>query len=210
MTKYITYLRVSTQSQGRSGLGLEAQQVAVAARVRDGEVIAEFVEIESGRNDERPKLHEALKLAKKHKATLVIAKLDRLARDVHFISGLMKSGVEFAACDLPMANKLSIHIMAAIAEHEAEMISQRTKVALRLARPVASASAAPSGMSASRRGVRRGLRLRLSARITSSRSSSRSRQRASPRSWASLTRSMHGASRRPVAANGAPSRFPHA
>jgi DNA invertase Pin-like site-specific DNA recombinase len=93
-----------------------------------------FTEIESGRKNDRPKLAAALDACRKHKATLVIAKLDRLARNVYFISGLMESGVEFVAVDMPEANRLTIHILAAVAEHEREMISQRTKVALKAAK----------------------------------------------------------------------------
>jgi DNA invertase Pin-like site-specific DNA recombinase len=96
--------------------------------------VDEFTEIESGRRNDRPKLAEAVRGAKKHKATLIIAKLDRLARNVAFISNLMESGVEFVAADMPMANRLTIHILAAVAEHEREMISERTKVALAAAK----------------------------------------------------------------------------
>jgi DNA invertase Pin-like site-specific DNA recombinase len=95
-----------------------------------GTLIAEFVEVESGKNNERPKLREALSAARAHKATLIIAKLDRLARNVAFIANLMESNVEFVACDMPMANRPMLHIMAAMAEHEAHMISARTKAAL--------------------------------------------------------------------------------
>jgi DNA invertase Pin-like site-specific DNA recombinase len=98
-------------------------------------LLQEFVEIESGkRSNNRPQLAAALAVCKRHKAKLVIAKLDRLARNVHFISGLMDAGVEFIACDMPHANKLTIHILAAVAEHEREMISTRTKGALAAAK----------------------------------------------------------------------------
>lgn len=99
-----------------------------------GELIEFFTEIESGRKNDRPKLAAALDACRKHKATLVIAKLDRLARNVYFISGLMESGVEFVVVDMPEVNRLTIHILAAVAEHEREMISQRTKVALKAAK----------------------------------------------------------------------------
>jgi DNA invertase Pin-like site-specific DNA recombinase len=134
--QFLVYLRVSTRSQCRSGLGLDAQRAAVEAYIlsRGGEIQAEFVEIESGRKADRPRLQEAIRLAKKSKLVLVIAKLDRLARDVHFISGLMKSGIDFVACDMPAASPLTLHIMAAMAEHEAELISLRTKAALAQAR----------------------------------------------------------------------------
>lgn len=131
---FVSYYRVSTARQGASGLGLDAQRAAVMAYTRGSEIVAEFTEVESGKRADRPQLAAAIAYAKRHKAILVIAKLDRLARDVHVISGLMKSGVEFVATDLPMANKLTIHIMAAMAEHEAEMISERTKKALAAAK----------------------------------------------------------------------------
>ncbi len=135
-TRYIAYYRVSTAAQGRSGLGLEAQQAAVKSFLqgRDHTLSAEFVEIESGRNSERPRLGEALALARKLKATLVIAKLDRLARSVSFIANLMDAGVEFVACDMPAANRLTLHIMAAVGEAEARMISERTVAALAAAK----------------------------------------------------------------------------
>lgn len=129
--KFVTYYRVSTQRQGVSGLGLEAQRESVRQHLNGSswEVIEEFVEVESGRktNDQRPKLAAALAACKKQGAVLLVAKLDRLARNVHFVSGLMQAGVKFVAVDLPEANDLTIHIMAAFAEHEAKRISQRTK-----------------------------------------------------------------------------------
>ena len=134
--RYIAYYRVSTAAQGRSGLGLEAQQAAVKAFLqgRDHDLVGQFIEVESGRNSERPRLGEALALARKLKATLVIAKLDRLARSVSFIANLMDAGVEFVACDMPAANRLTLHIMAAVGEAEARMISERTVAALAAAR----------------------------------------------------------------------------
>ena len=135
-TKFIAYYRVSTDRQGKSGLGLEAQRNAVVDYLNGGkwELIEEYVEIESGKRDDRPELIKALEACKKKKATLVIAKLDRLARNVSFISGLMEAGVDFIAVDFPEANRLTLHIMAAVAEHEREMISQRTKAALQVAK----------------------------------------------------------------------------
>ena len=128
---YIAYYRVSTDRQGRSGLGLEAQQQAVRSFLQGrGELVASFVKIESGKRNDRPEIAAALDACRKQKAVLIIAKLDRLARNVHFISGLMESGVEFVAVDMPEANRLTIHILAAVAEHEREMISKRTKDAL--------------------------------------------------------------------------------
>lgn len=132
--KFVTYYRVSTQRQGSSGLGLDAQRDAVRQFLNGGEweIVGEFVEIESGKKTDmqRPQLAAALAMCKKHGAKLLVAKLDRLARNVHFVSGLMQAGVKFVAVDLPEANDLTIHIMAAFAEHEAKRISQRTKDAL--------------------------------------------------------------------------------
>ncbi|MES2493569.1 MAG: recombinase family protein [Pseudomonadota bacterium] len=131
--KFIAYYRVSTDRQGRSGLGLEAQSEAVNRYLNGGnwQLLDKFVEVESGkRDDNRPELAAALAACRKHKATLVIAKLDRLACNVTFIANLMDSKVEFIAVDLPTANRLTLHIMAAFAEHEREMISARTKAAL--------------------------------------------------------------------------------
>lgn len=136
MARLIAYLRVSTQQQGRSGLGLEAQQSAIAGYAKSiaGEVIATYTEVESGKRSDRPELAKALSHAKRSKCRLVIAKLDRLGRNVAFISALMESRVEFTAVDSPHANKLTLHILSAIAEHEAEMISARTKAALAAAK----------------------------------------------------------------------------
>lgn len=131
--RYVAYYRVSTAKQGASGLGLEAQQAAVLAHCQ-AEPIQSFTEVESGKRDDRPQLAAALALAKRKRATLVIAKLDRLARDVHFISGLLKAKVDIVACDIPAANKFTFHIMAAVAEQEAEAISARTKAALAAAK----------------------------------------------------------------------------
>jgi DNA invertase Pin-like site-specific DNA recombinase len=128
-SRFVSYLRVSTARQGASGLGLEAQRAAVAAHLNGGDwtLPREIVEIESGRRNDRPALAEALQLCRQQKATLVIAKLDRLARNVHFICGLMESGVEFLAVDMPSANRFVVHILAAVAGQEAETISKRTK-----------------------------------------------------------------------------------
>ena len=137
--QFVAYYRVSTERQGESGLGLAAQREAVSRFLGTGRgttsLLAEFTEIESGkRHTNRPELLRAIELSRRQKATLVIAKLDRLARNVHFISGLMETGVEFVAADMPQANRLTIHILAAFAEHEREAISQRTKGALQAAR----------------------------------------------------------------------------
>lgn len=135
-TKLVSYIRVSTRRQGRSGLGLEAQQAAVAEHVAriSGTIVAEYREVETGKSTTRPQLLKAIAHAKRSRATLVVAKLDRLARNVAFTSALMESGVDFVACDNPHANRFTIHILAAVAEHEAEQISQRTKAALQAAK----------------------------------------------------------------------------
>jgi DNA invertase Pin-like site-specific DNA recombinase len=134
--KFVSYLRVSTARQGASGLGLEAQRAAVTGYLNGGDwkLVQEVVEVESGKRNDRPALADALRLCRKHRATLVIAKLDRLARNVAFISNLMESGVEFVAVDMPQANRFVVHILAAVAEQEAEAISKRTKAALAAAK----------------------------------------------------------------------------
>ena len=132
---FITYLRVSTDRQGRSGLGLEAQRKAVLEHVAGkGEIAAEFVEVESGKRNDRPQLARALTEAKRIGAVLLIAKLDRLARNVAFIANLLEAGVEIAAADMPQANRFLLHVMAAVAEHEAQAISDRTRAALAAAK----------------------------------------------------------------------------
>lgn len=133
---YVSYLRVSTQRQGQSGLGIEAQRAAVEGYLTTvgGTLLEEHIEVESGSNKNRPILVQSIAQAKKASATLVIAKLDRLARNVAFVSALMEAGVEFVAVDFPAANKLLIHIMAAVAEHERTLISERTKAALAIAK----------------------------------------------------------------------------
>jgi DNA invertase Pin-like site-specific DNA recombinase len=130
--KLVTYIRVSTQKQGASGLGLEGQTAAVEAYARGqgAEIVRTFREVESGKRADRPELVKALALAKRAGATLVVAKLDRLARNVAFLSRLMESGVDFVACDQPNANRLTVHILAAVAEDESKRISERTKAAL--------------------------------------------------------------------------------
>ncbi|HYI82134.1 MAG TPA: recombinase family protein [Acetobacteraceae bacterium] len=136
MTRFIAYFRVSTAAQGRSGLGLEAQREAVARHVAGagGRIVAEFVEVESGKRADRPELARALAECRAHKAVLLIARLDRLARNVRFIAGLMESGVPFVACDMPNATPFMLHIHAAVAEEEGRAISARTKAALAAAR----------------------------------------------------------------------------
>lgn len=128
MKTYVAYLRVSTTKQGIDGLGVAAQEQAIKAY--NGNVIATFKEVESGKKSNRPELLKAMEHCKLTGSTLIVAKLDRLSRDPDFLGMLMKSGIEFIACDMPDANKLTIRIMAAIAEHERERTSQRTKDAL--------------------------------------------------------------------------------
>lgn len=128
--KFVAYYRVSTDRQGMSGLGLDAQRAAVARHIGQAELVAEFTEVESGRKNDREQLAHAMSLAKRTKATLVIAKLDRLARNVHFISGLLESGVPFVCADMPEADRTFLQMMAVFAELEARKISERTKAAL--------------------------------------------------------------------------------
>jgi DNA invertase Pin-like site-specific DNA recombinase len=134
--RFIAYYRVSTARQGRSGLGLEAQRHAVTEYLDGGrwKLCAEFTEVESGKRSDRPELARALAACRLHKATLVIAKLDRLARNLCFIANLMEAGIDFTAVDMPEANRLTVHVLAAMAEHEAAAISARTKAALAAAK----------------------------------------------------------------------------
>jgi len=136
MTKAVAYYRVSTDRQGRSGLGLEAQQQAVGQFVmaQSYEIAGEYIEVESGRKNKRPQLLAALAQCRKERAILIIAKLDRLGRNVAFISNLMESRVEFKAVDNPHASRVMLHMLAAFAEHEAEQIGTRTKEALAAAK----------------------------------------------------------------------------
>src|SRR5438270_7859988 len=132
---YVAYYRVSSTRQGQSGLGLDAQRQAVARLAKSGPILAEYAEIESAKSHKnRPQLLAAMAESKRRGATLLIAKLDRLARNVHFISGLMESGVDFVAADMPEAIPLTLHIFAAMAEHERRMISQRTKAGMEAAK----------------------------------------------------------------------------
>jgi DNA invertase Pin-like site-specific DNA recombinase len=133
---FVSYLRVSTAKQGASGLGLEAQREAIAGYLNGGswKLIGEHVEVESGKRSDRPALTAALQQCKLTGAVLVIARLDRLSRNVAFLANLMDAGVEFVAVDNPTATRFTLHILAAVAEHEAAMISARTKAALAAAR----------------------------------------------------------------------------
>lgn len=130
MKNYIAYYRVSTQKQGLSGLGLEAQKAAVKGFITGAEVLAEYTEVESGKKDNRPELEKAIAHAKQTGTTLIIAKLDRLSRNAGFIFALKDSGVDFICADMPDANTLTIGIFAVMAQHERELISKRTKDAL--------------------------------------------------------------------------------
>ena len=134
--RFVAYYRVSTARQGRSGLGLEGQRAAVISYLDGGRwtLVAEFTEVESGANNGRPELAQALAACRLKGATLVIAKLDRLSRDAHFLLGLEKAGVDFVAVDMPNANRMTVGIMAVIAEEERRMISERTKAALSAAK----------------------------------------------------------------------------
>lgn len=135
---FISYLRVSTEKQGKSGLGLEAQRESVSAHIKreQGELISEHMEIESGKKgtDSRPQLAKALEHCRLTGATLIIAKLDRLSRDAHFLLGLQRSSVNFICADMPQANELTVGIMALVAEEERKAISRRTKEALAAAK----------------------------------------------------------------------------
>jgi DNA invertase Pin-like site-specific DNA recombinase len=133
---FVAYYRVSTARQGRSGLGLDAQRKAVADFLNGGswQLLAEFVEVESGKNIDRPQLEEALAMCDLSRATLVVAKLDRLSRNLAFLAKLQESGARFVAADMPEANELTIHIMAAVAQAERKAISTRTKEALAAAK----------------------------------------------------------------------------
>lgn len=134
--RFVAYYRVSTDAQGRSGLGVEAQKQAVLSYLNGGawELVAEFTEVESGKRGDRPELTKALALCRVYGAKLVIAKLDRLSRDAHFLLGLQKAGVPFVAADMPYADSLTVGVLALVAQKEREMISQRTKAALAAAK----------------------------------------------------------------------------
>lgn len=151
--KIVTYVRVSTDQQGRSGLGLEAQAAAIEAYATDNaaEIVGAFTEVESGRNNRRPQLQAALKLARVTGARLVIAKLDRLSRNAAFLLNLQESGVDFVACDNPTATPLTIGILSLVAAEEARAISARTKAALAAAKARGVKLGNPNGAAALRR-----------------------------------------------------------
>jgi DNA invertase Pin-like site-specific DNA recombinase len=152
---FVAYYRVSTEGQGRSGLGLEAQKAAVAAFITgkgaDAKLLASYTEVESGKRNDRPKLAKALDQARLTGATLLIAKLDRLSRDAHFLLGLQKAGVSFVAADMPEANALTVGIMALVAQQEREAISRRTREALAAARARGVKLGCPNGAAHLRR-----------------------------------------------------------
>lgn len=154
MRRYVAYYRVSTAKQGRSGLGLAAQRETVQAYIGDGQLVAEFTEVESGRKADRPQLAAALRHCRATGATLVVAKLDRLARDVAFLSNLMNSGADFIAVDFPEANRLTLHILAAVAEYEARCTGERTRAALQAAKARGQRLGNPHGAAALQRANR--------------------------------------------------------
>ena len=152
--KFVAYYRVSTQRQGESGLGLEAQRAAVQTYLNGGSwsLLGEHIEVETGKNNDRVELQRALDMCRRNKAKLIIAKLDRLSRNLAFIATLMDAGVEFIAVDNPHASRLTLHILAAVAEHERVMISERTKVALQAAKARGTVLGNPSLGEARKRG----------------------------------------------------------
>ena len=155
MTRFVAYYRVSTDRQGQSGLGLDAQRTAVAQHIGTAELVAEFTEVESGRKNDREQLAQAMAVAKKAKAVLVIAKLDRLARNVHFISGLLESGVPFVCADMPEADRTFLQMSAVFAEWEARKISERTKAALQAAKARGVRLGSPTPTKGSEAGIER-------------------------------------------------------
>lgn len=156
MQRVVAYYRVSTEGQGRSGLGLEAQRTAVAdlCQQRGWEILAEFTEVESGKRDDRPQLAAAMERAKVTGARLVIAKLDRLSRNLAFLAALQDSGAKFTAADMPEADEFTIHILAAVAQRERKLASDRTKAALAAAKARGVKLGNPNGAAAIRRAAK--------------------------------------------------------
>jgi len=145
--RYIAYFRASTEMQRGSGLGLEAHRIAVARYIaaHPGEVLGEFTEIESGRNSGRPQIREALRICRVFGAQLLVARLDRLARNTALIAGLLESGVEFLAVDMPLANRFTLQILAAVAEYESQLIAKRIKATLDVGRASGRKFGPPAG-----------------------------------------------------------------
>jgi len=172
--RYIAYLRVSTKKQGASGLGLEAQREAISQFLRGGRPAAEFIETESGKRNDRPQLEAAMREAKLTGARLLVAKLDRLSRNAAFLMKLRDAGLDFEACDLPNAGTLNVGIMATVAQHERELISERTRAALAAAKARGVKLGNPKGAEAIRHlGVARavaGTRAKAAARAEDYRS----------------------------------------
>ena len=159
MRNYVAYYRVSTKGQGQSGLGLEAQRAAVRRFIKAGEeILEEFTEVESGKRDSREQLRAAIALSKSRQATLLIAKLDRLSRNAGFIFALRDSGADFVCADMPEANTLTIGIFAVLAQHERELISQRTRAALQAKREQGFRLGSPQNLTPEAR--RKGLEVR--------------------------------------------------
>lgn len=156
ISRIVAYYRVSTEGQGRSGLGLEAQREAVAGlcEMRGWQIVAEFTEVESGKRNDRPELSAALHRAKVTGAALVVAKLDRLSRNIAFLTALQESGTSFVAADMPEANELTVHIMAAVAQAERKAISKRTCEALAAAKARGTRLGNPNGAAALRRAAK--------------------------------------------------------
>ena len=171
-TRYVAYYRVSTKQQGNSGLGLDAQKNDVRIFVKDAPIIAEFTEIESGKNNDREKLRLAIDAAKESGARLVIAKLDRLSRNAAFTMALKDSGVDFVCCDMPQADTLTIGIMSLLAQRERELISSRTKAALQAKKAQGFTLGTPANLTDAARAKG------TAARIESARTSKANRQAA--------------------------------
>lgn len=161
MENLVSYIRVSSQQQGKSGLGLEAQKSTIKNYLKGRVLLAEFLDIESGtkKGNSRQGIKDAIDFCKKHNAKLIIAKLDRLSRNVSFISQLMESDIEFIICDQPHASKFTIHIFSALAEQEASFISERTKAALKEAKKRGVRLGTPENLTGS--AIKKGLAKRI-------------------------------------------------